>query len=81
MGLGLLAALLCAFAVLPASIYGIAQLTCWITFTVLVGQDLKRTRMSRAWAFFTFFCGLFTLTLYLYTRNSRGYRTYAAPIQ
>jgi len=47
---------------------------------VLVYQDLKRTRMSRSWAFFTFFFGLITFTLYLYTRNSRGYRTAAAPI-
>jgi hypothetical protein len=45
--------------------------------TVVVAKDLKRTRMSTGWTIATFFFGLFAMTAYLYTRNSRGLRTAA----
>jgi hypothetical protein len=79
MGLGIRAGVIAAAYVIPASMLGIFQVGCWIAMTVLVYNDLDRTRMSRGWAFFTFFFGVITLTAYLYTRNSRGFRTAAAP--
>jgi hypothetical protein len=43
--------------------------------TWAVHNDLKRTRMSRWWTFWTFALSAFGLGIYLYVRNRRGLRT------
>jgi cbb3-type cytochrome oxidase subunit 3 len=60
---------------------GFITLAAWGGLAAAVYQDLDRTRMSRWWVLAAFVCAFLGFGIYLYTRNTRGLRTYAAPLR
>jgi hypothetical protein len=66
-------------AALPP-LHALLSLATWGMLGGLVYQDLDRTRMSRWWVFWAVLFAFVGFGAYLHTRNTRGYRRYAAPL-